>query len=182
MAKLQDVIQNTKDIFMTDSSLSILLDFERVLDELDLYAFRNWKKGELVDGPDIEKYFVTCIFMWPYKKMPDPRGAERLAEYGIEIRYKRTRLEEPKKVEEPDDFEPGTRYPRLESKPIWLVELVMPKKLISDIKQGSVELENSTVDMEDIDQAYDEGTDEESNKTQDSQDEPQATAPVGTTV
>ncbi len=182
MAQLQDIIQNTKDIYMTDSSLSILLDFERVLDELDLYAFRNWKKGELVDGPDIEKYFVTCIFMWPYKKMPDPRGAERLSEYGIEIRYKRTRLEEPKKVEDEEDFEPGTKYPQLESKPIWLVEMIMPKKLISDIKQGSVELENSTVDMEDIDQAYEEGTDEDQNKSQETPGDDTASAPVGTTV
>jgi hypothetical protein len=31
-ASLADVIQNTKDIYMTDSSLDVLLDFERVLD------------------------------------------------------------------------------------------------------------------------------------------------------
>ena len=65
MAKIiSDVIENTKEIFMTDSSLDTLLDFERVLDELDLYVFANWKKGELVEGPVYEKYFVTCTFMW----------------------------------------------------------------------------------------------------------------------
>ena len=32
---IADVIENTKDIFMTDSSLTTLLDFERVMDELD---------------------------------------------------------------------------------------------------------------------------------------------------
>mgnify|MGYP003345260162 CR=1 FL=1 len=64
---LKDVIENTKTISMTDSALSTLMDFERVIDELDLYAFANWKKGELVEGPIYEKYFVTCTFMWPYK-------------------------------------------------------------------------------------------------------------------
>lgn len=186
MAQLKDIIQNTKDIYMTDSSLNTLLDFERVLDELDLYVFKNWKKGELVEGPDIEKYFVTCIFMWPYKLMPDPRGAERLAEYGVEIRYKRTHLEQPvKKVEDPEDFKPGTRYPKSETKPIWLVEMVMPKKLISDINQGSLELESDVIDMEDIDQAYEDGTDQEATKTEPNQNtqEPSASeAPVGTTV
>ena len=58
--EITDVIDNTKDIFMTDSSLSSLLDFERVLDELDLYVFANWKKGELVEGPVYEKYDSTC--------------------------------------------------------------------------------------------------------------------------
>ena len=56
MAKpIADVIENTKEIFMTDSALTSLLDFERVLDELDLYVFANWKDGELVEGPVYEK-------------------------------------------------------------------------------------------------------------------------------
>lgn len=171
-ASLKDIIENTKDIYMTDSALNILLDFERVLDELDLYAFRHWKKGELVEGPTIEKYFVTCIFMWPYKLMPDPRGAERLAEYDCEIRFKRDHLENPKKVEGPDDYEEGTHYPKMDQKPIWLVEIVMPKKLISEINQGSLELENDTVDLEDVDQAYETGADDDVNRTPDSQGGP----------
>lgn len=168
-ASLKDIIENTKDIYMTDSALNTLLDFERVLDELDLYAFRNWKKGELVEGPTIEKYFVSCIFMWPYKLMPDPRGAERLAEYDIEIRYKRERLESPRRVKSPDDYEPGTKYPRMDSKPIWLVEMVMPKKLISEINQGSLELEDDVIDMQDVDQAYEAGADDDVNRTEENQ-------------
>jgi hypothetical protein len=168
-AELQKVIQNTKDIYMTDSALTTLLDFERVLDELDLYVFANWKMGELVEGPVIEKYFVTCVFMWPYKMMPDPRGGERLMEYDCEIRYKKDYLEKPVKVEEPDDYEEGTQYPKSERFPIWLVEIVMPKTLITDIKQGSVELENETLDIQDIEQAYQTGMDDDVNRTDDAQ-------------
>ena len=50
-ANIRDLLNNTKEIFMTDSAVSTLLDFERVLDELDLYAFEHWKQGELVEGP-----------------------------------------------------------------------------------------------------------------------------------
>ena len=77
---LKDVIENTKKIYMTDSALNTLLDFERIIDELDIYTFDYWKQGELVAGPDYEKYFVTCTFMWPHKHKPDTRGAKRLAE------------------------------------------------------------------------------------------------------
>jgi hypothetical protein len=160
MAKIiSDVINNTKEIFMTDSSLDSLLDFERVLDELDLYVFANWKEGELVEGPIYEKYFVTCTFMWPYKRMPDPRGGERLLEYDCEVYYVKDVLEYPVKIEDPDDFEPGTKMPKMASAPIWLVKIVMPKKLMQEIQQGSLELESSTLDLEDIEQAYEEGND-----------------------
>ena len=161
MAKpITDVINNTKEIFMTDSSLTSLLDFERVLDELDTYVFANWKEGELVEGPVYEKYFVTCTFMWPYKLMPDPRGGERLLSYDCEVYYAKDQLEYPIDIETPDDFEPGTKMPKMAKKPIWLVTIVMPKKLMQEIQQGSLELESETLDLEDIEQAYEEGDDQ----------------------
>jgi hypothetical protein len=164
--KIHDVIENTKAIFMTDSSLNTLLDFERVLDELDLYVFSHWKEGELVEGPVYEKYFVTCTFMWPYKLMPDPRGGERLLDYDCEVYYSKDQLEYPIKVKTPDDFEPGTKMPKMGKKPVWLVTVVMPKKLMQEIQQGSLDLESATLDLEDIEQAYEEGQDSEVNYNQ----------------
>ena len=158
-ANIRDLLNNTKEIFMTDSAVSTLLDFERVLDELDLYAFEHWKQGELVEGPVYEKYFVKCTFMWPYKKMPNPKGAARLAEYDCDVSYKNDFFEHPMTVKTPMDFQPGTKVPKLVKSPVWLVTIVMPKKLMQDIEQGALELESGTVDMEDIDQAYEIGAD-----------------------
>ena len=158
--QLKDVIENIKTLSMTDSALSTLMDFERVIDELDLYAFDNWKKGELVEGPVYEKYFVSCTFMWPYKFMPDPRAAERLTEYDCEVYYKHDTLLYPIKVKQPSDFKAGTKMPKKGKAPVWLVKIVMPKKLMQEIHQGSLELESGTIDMEDIEQAYETGQDD----------------------
>jgi hypothetical protein len=166
MADIKDVLQNTKKIYMTDSALTSLMDFERVIDELDVYVFKNWKKGELVAGPEYEKYFITCTFMWPYKLMPDPRGGEKLLDYGCTVTYKKDKLKYAVKAESPDDFESGTKMPKMTTSPIWLVEITMPKKLMKDIHQGSVELENEKLDIEDIEQAYETGMDDEVYKTE----------------
>jgi hypothetical protein len=171
---IADVIENTKEIFMTDSSLTTLLDFERVLDELDTYVFSNWKDGELVEGPVYEKYFVTCTFMWPYKLMPDPRGGERLLDYDCEVYYAKDELEYPIKVETPDDFEAGTKMPKMAKKPVWLVTIVMPKKLMQEIQQGSLDLESATLDLEDIEKAYEEGEDSEASYDQEQEDQQNA--------
>ena len=168
---IKDILQNVKDIYMTDSSLNTLLNFERVVDELGLYAFANWQKGELVEGPIYEKYFVTCTFMWPYKMMPDPHGAERLLNYDCEVTYKKDTLLYPAKVEGPEDFKPGTKVAKVMEKKIWLVSITMPKNLISEISRGSLELENDTLDLEDIETAYEEGDDEMVNRTQEQQEE-----------
>jgi hypothetical protein len=175
---IHDVIENTKEIFMTDSSLNTLLDFERVLDELDIYVFKHWKEGELVEGPVYEKYFVTCTFMWPYKLMPDPRGGERLLDYDCEVYYSKDTLEYPIKVENPDDFVPGTKMPKMKKAPVWLVKIVMPKKLMQEIQQGSLDLESATLDLEDIEKAYEEGEDSADSFDQEEQENVQQVQPA----
>lgn len=156
------VAENIRDIYMSEGSLLTLLDFERVLDELDLYAFKNWQIGELVSGPSIGKYRVTCIFMWPEKLMPDPRGARRLLPFDCEVKYKRTAMKVPMKIEDPSDYRPGTKKARLVEKKIWLVSITMPKALMSDIRTGSVELEDQEIDLADLDDAYEQDLDKDS--------------------
>lgn len=155
------VADNLRDIYMSEGSLLTLLDFERVLDELDIYAFRNWEIGELVQGPDISKYKVSCIFMWPENLMPDPRGGRRLLPFDCDVRYKKQMVKIPIKINDPSDYEPGTHKAKIVEKPVWLVEITIPKSLMSDIRTGSIELEDQDIDLGDLDQAYEEDLDKE---------------------
>lgn len=169
------VAENIRDIYLSEGSLLTLLDFERVLDELDLYAFKNWQIGELVSGPEIGKYRVTCIFMWPEKLMPDPRGARRLLPFDCVVKYKKTNMKVPTKIEDPSDYRPGTKKARLVEKKIWLVEISMPKALMSDIRTGSIELEDEEIDLEDLDRAYEQDLDQESYQSEQTADNAQQT-------
>jgi hypothetical protein len=156
------VAENIRDIYLSEGSLLTLLDFERVLDEMDLYAFKNWAIGELVAGPDIGKYRVTCIFLWPERLMPDPRGARRLLPFDCVVRYKKTTMKVPMRISDPSDYRPGTKKARLVEKKIWLVEITMPKALMSDIRTGSIELEDQDIDLADLDSAYEQDLNQES--------------------
>ena len=156
------VAENIRDIYLSEGSLLTLLDFERVLDELDLYAFKNWQIGELVQGPTIGKYSVSCIFMWPENLMPDPRGGRRLLPFDCDVKYKKTNMKVPMKIEDPSDYRPGTKKAKLVEKKIWLVEITMPKALMSDIRTGSVELEDQDIDLADLDDAYEKDLDQDS--------------------
>jgi hypothetical protein len=146
---------------MSDGSILSLLDFERVLDELDLYAFKNWSLGELVSGPVIGRYKVSCTFMYPASLMPDPRGGRRLLPFDCEVKFKKTEISIPIKIEDPDDYLPGTHKARLIKRPVWLVEITMPKSLMTDIRTGSIDLEDESIDLEDLDQAYEKDIDQE---------------------
>lgn len=161
------VADNIRDIYMSEGSLTTLLDFERVLDELDIYAFKNWDIGELVSGPKISKYFVSAIFMWPLNLMPDPRGGRRLLPFDATVKYKKTNMKVPVKVNNPSDYRPGTHKARIEEVKVWLVEIKLPKSLMNDIRTGSIELEDQEIDLTDLDQAYDQDVDKQEFQSQD---------------
>jgi hypothetical protein len=172
------IADNIKGIYMSDGSMNVLLDYERVLNELDIFAFRNWELGELVAGPDQGPYKVSCTFLWPAKIMPDPRGAMRLLPFDCEIKWKKTKMKVPVKIKNPSDFKPGTKVARLEEKPVWLVEIIMPKSLMADIRTGSVELEDETIDLQDLDDAYDQDLDQQQMMDQNTQAEMDANVDV----
>ena len=155
------VADNIKRIYMSDGSLATLLDFERVLDELDLYAFRNWDRGELVAGPEVGRYRIAATFMWPEQLMPDPRGGRRLLPFDCRIEYRRIMMKIPVRINDPSDYRPGTKKARIIERPVWLVEISMPKALMSDIRTGSVELEDEDIDLKDLDDAYEKDLDQE---------------------
>tara|TARA_S200000501_G_scaffold201838_1_gene189946 strand:- start:1387 stop:1908 length:522 start_codon:yes stop_codon:yes gene_type:complete len=136
MQDVLDIIKNIESIYDSNTSFQVLKDFERVLDELDIYVYKNWKEGELCEGPKIERHWVTCCFMWPRDQMPDPIGGKRLLDYDCKVSYAKSHLIVPRKIEEPDDIRPGTKKGKLDRKPIWLVTIKMPKKLIADIYTG----------------------------------------------
>jgi len=104
MASIKEIIDNIEQIYGSNNSLTLLKDFERVVDELDLYVYDNWMDGELAEGPKEDRYFVECTFMWPKENMPEPAGGKRLLEYGCKVSYAETMLKEVRKIKTPDDI------------------------------------------------------------------------------
>ena len=161
------IIDTVKGIFTSDGSMNTLLDFERVLDESDLYAYRNWELGELVQGPVVKRYSVNCIFMWPYDLMPNPKGARRLVAIGCKVKFAKSKIEVPVEVKDYEDYVPGSRYPKMKPKKVWFVYIEIPKELLDDIKEGSIDLAGQTIDLEELDNSYDEDLDKDDGQDED---------------
>ena len=139
MQDVYDIIRNLESIYDSDTAFQVLKDFERVLDEVDLYVYKNWFDGELASGPHIDRHWVTVRLFWPRDKMPDPTGGKRLLDYDCKVKYIKSSLIKPRKIREPGDMRPGTKKGKLDREPIWIVEIQMPKNLIADIYSGYTE-------------------------------------------
>lgn len=129
-----------KYISHTNTRLDMLLKFEKVLDDVNLYAFRNWIRGEILEGPDIARHYVTVKLMYPYKKMPDPAGAERLFNIDCLVKFEKDTLECPMPAERftdaivAPDFQDGSEPKKYEIKreEVWLVTIKMPRRYVDE--------------------------------------------------
>ena len=101
--------------------------------------------------------------------MPDPRGAKRLLPLGCQIKFKKTTIKVPVQIKTPDDYRGGTTYPKLVDRSVWLVNITVPKDLMNDIREGSIDLADQTIDLEDLSKAYEKDYDTEDLKDQDDQ-------------
>lgn len=152
-----------KKVSETNSLLDMLLEFEKVLDKVDLYAFKNWEQGEVLYGPKLSRHFLEVVLMYPYKKMPDPSGAKRLMARDILVDYKKDTLISPRQIKSFDDVvvearPDGTqRYKaKTDSEPVWLVKVKMPRRYVDEFDMNNVEVdEESYVDMDDINSSAD---------------------------
>lgn len=145
MHDIIDIIRNLQLLSENSKAFTVLKDFERVLDELDIYVFKNWEEGELVAGPIVNRYSVTCKFMWDINEMPDPEGGRRLFDYGCQVEYQKDEILVPRKIKDPDDYRPGTRKGKIDAHPIWTVKITMPKKLMQDVSIGKENRENAKI-------------------------------------
>jgi hypothetical protein len=143
MHDIIEVIKNLQNLSENNYAFKVLKDFERVIDELDIYVYKNWIDGEIIKGPDVNRYDVTIKFMWPRDQMPDPKGGKRLVDYGCKVIYAKEEILLPRKIKDPDDFRPGTKKGKIDAHPVWIVSITMPKKLMQDVQIGKENQENN---------------------------------------
>lgn len=148
-----------KRLHDSDSLTDVLIQMEDFLDSLDIYVFNNWIEGEVVDGPNIRRYWTSMTLKYEYKQMPDPRGAERLIKHGAKVRYTEDTEEKPREVKTPDDLD-ERRKPKVDSNKIWLVEIQIPRRFIEELDDSDLELHQDDVDVENVSDARDEDVDE----------------------
>lgn len=146
------------------SSLDTLMQFDAVLDNLNVYAYKNWIEGEIVDGPHVERYWVTVTLLYPRKLMPDPDAAQRLIDNGCKVFYAKDTLITAAKLNTPDDREQmdgpdGQRpmQPRTKKlkRPVWLITVEMPRNYMDSITTGKIAIDDLSIDTEAVESAYD---------------------------
>lgn len=157
MPHINNIYKNIDSIHNSPNVINTLIEVDKILDRLDVYAYENWFKGEIVEGPFVERHWVDVTLMYPQKLMPNPDAAMRLVQNGCKVKFGKDVLETFKKVESAADLietEDGQRLPKIEKQPVHLVNIRIPKQLL-DVVEDVQEIDDTL--MADVEQAYEQG-------------------------
>lgn len=164
MINPNDIKDTIASIYDGNTKLDMLLEFEGVLDNLHLYAYKNWIKGEVVAGPEISRYWIEATLMYPQEMMPDPEGALRLTKHGCYVYFQKETYIVSVPIHTPDDLEQddkGERKPKKAKKNVWLVRIVMPRQFVDEFQSEKITVNGVEIDMSDVSDAYEQGLDSE---------------------
>lgn len=132
MTDLESIKKTLVNISKGNSILDTLLEFERTLDNAEIFAYKNWILGELVEGPIIERYWFKTVWMYPYAMMPDPDAGLRLTKLGAKVNFRKGVFKKPVKVRGPQDWvDSETKKAKVVDHDIWLVTIELPLKYIN---------------------------------------------------
>jgi hypothetical protein len=131
-----------KTIEETPHLLDILIQVEDILDSLDIYVFKHWFNGEVVQGPKIRKFWVTVSLRYDYEGMPDPRAALRLLKHGIYVKYNKVPVE---KLKNDDQHL------------CWVLDIEIPRKLLGGMNNSDVDFYDQSIDADDVNSSVDDG-------------------------
>ncbi len=157
--------------------LDILLQMEDVLDSMDVYVFKNWLKGEVVEGPIVRRYWLDMTLRYNFHDMPDPRAGLRLLKHDIRVDFEKARYESSKSAVDESDGDDEVDEDDL----VWLVRVSIPRRLVVQVNSAQHDFYDDEVDVEQVEDAKDDGMDdEESGYTNDTMgDEPMDDGPMG---
>jgi hypothetical protein len=129
---LDSIKQTLVGISKGDTILDTLLEFERTLDNAEIFAYKNWILGELVEGPEIGRYWYKTVWMYPYAMMPDPDAGLRLTKLGAKVNFRKGVFKRPVKVKGPEDWiDPQSKRAKMVDSDVWLVTIELPIKYIN---------------------------------------------------
>lgn len=129
---LESIKKTLVNVSKGNSILDTLLEFERTLDNAEVFAYKNWILGELVEGPEIGRYWYKTVWMYPYAMMPDPNAGLRLTKLGAKVNFRKGIFKKPVKVRGPEDWvDPESKRAKMVEHEIWLVTIELPIKYIN---------------------------------------------------
>lgn len=125
--------QLIQKLYKNNDWLDIVINIDDFFDIINLYSFPNWLESEIVDV-NFMRYYTNIILKQPYDKIPHPKGGILLSNYDCKVKYRETKEWIQSEINDSSDMvedkKTGRKVPKMIERKVWLVDILIPNRLI----------------------------------------------------
>lgn len=175
-----DTNNTIQSLYDQSGLLDILLGVEEYFDNMDLYAYKNWIYGELIEGPIVSKYWVEVVFKYTQETFPDPVATKIFEKQGTKVSVKRdyeiTPIQHPRQESDMQTYiggnmGAGVRKPKDERHPVILYRFQIPRRLVNPESFDEYKLMASDFNQSDVNEEIDDPVQSEESTEEQNVDE-----------
>lgn len=157
------VYRNTRNLDGDSSLMDVAMECAYFLEQIGALGYRNWDKGEIINGPHVSRFFSTITFMFSSKALPDISVIERLKRMQCKISYETDTYR--RVVTYRDDGEENAEYyQKVVDHKVWLLTIKIPNRYLALDGNTIMSIDGDDIYYDDIEIVYNDEAEEAMNQ------------------
>ena len=156
------VYRNTRNLDGDESLMDVVMECAFFLEQIGALAYRNWDKGEIINGPHVSRFFSTISLMFSAKALPDITVIDRLKSMKCKVSYETDTYRRVVTYRESDD-ENAEYYQKVVDHKVWIVTLKIPNRYLALDGNTLMNIDGDDIYYDDIEIVYNEEAEEAMN-------------------
>lgn len=147
------VYRNTKNLDDDETLMNVAMECAYFLEQIGALGYRNWDKGEVINGPFVSRFFSTFSLMFSSKALPDTTVLERLKAMDCKVSTETDTYRRVVSYKEHPDAEEYQQ--KLVDHKAWIVTIKIPNRYLALDGNTIMNIDGSDVYYDDIEIIYD---------------------------
>lgn len=160
------VYRNTRNLDGDTSLMDVAMECAYFLEQIGALAYRNWDKGEIINGPIVSRFFSTITFMFSAKALPDITVLERLKKMQCKISYETDTYRRVVNYRE-GESENAEYYQKVVDHKVWLLTIKIPNRYLALDGNTVMDIDGEEIYYDDIEIVYNDEAEEAMNQEDD---------------
>lgn len=157
------VYRNTRNLDGDSSLMDVAMECAYFLEQIGALGYRNWDKGEIINGPYVSRFFSTITFMFSSKALPDITVLERLKRMQCKISYETDTYRRVVNYRDESD-ENAEYFQKVVDHKVWLLTIKIPNRYLALDGNTIMDIDGDDIYYDDIEVVYNDETEESMNQ------------------
>lgn len=153
------VYRNTRNLDGDETLMDVAMECAYFLEQIGALAYCNWDKGEVINGPNVTRFFSTISLMFSANALPDITVIDRLKSMQCKVSYETDTYRRVVSYKDGEDQFAEYRQKVVDHK-VWIVTIKIPNRYLALDGNTIMNIDGDDIYYDDIEIVYNDEAEE----------------------